>query len=254
MTTRALIVEDEVPATQRLSDLIAEVAWLECIGHAPDGAAAIRMIDAERPDLVFLDISMPGASGLEVLEQVTHSPAVIFTTANDQYAIAAFELQAIDYLMKPFTRERFLTAVERARRTLTMPLTPPAVPVTARARTAVTESADARSTLLTRLFVRDHSKIVPVAVREIERLEAQDDYVALFTGGHRYLVYLPLGEFERRLDSAHFIRVHRSHIVNVDFVDHFEPFEAGRLLVVMRGGTRILASRVRSSELRHLAV
>jgi two-component system, LytTR family, response regulator len=250
---RALVIEDEPLARRQLRELATGVPWLSCVGEVGDGAAAVRAIDELRPDLVFLDIRMPELSGLEVLERTEHEPAVIFTTAFDQYAVAAFELGALDYLLKPFGRERFLAAVERARRTLgaARPDEGDSDSSTlARARAALGTSAGPAE----RIFVRDHGRIVPIPVRDIERLEAEDDYVAVHARGRRFLVYLPLGEFERRLDPERFLRVHRSHVVNLDFVTALVPFDAARLQVEMRDGTKLMASRARSRELRHLAI
>jgi two-component system, LytTR family, response regulator len=250
---RALLIEDEPLARRQLRELAAGVPWLSCIGEAADGAAAVRAIDDLKPDLIFLDIRMPELSGLEVLERTEHEPAVIFTTAFDQYAVAAFELGALDYLLKPFGRERFLAAVERARRALG------ATPsddddrdssTVVRARVALGAAAGPAE----RIFVRDRGRIVPVPVREIERLEAEDDYVGVYARGRCFLVYLRLGEFERRLDPQRFLRVHRSHVVNLDFVTALVPFDATRLQVEMRDGTKIMASRTRSRELRHLTI
>jgi two-component system LytT family response regulator len=251
MTVHALIVEDEPPARQRLRELLTEVDWIECVGEAEDGRRAVQLIDALEPDLVFLDIELPGMSGLEVLGQISHQPAVIFTTAYDRYAVSAFELQALDYLLKPFGRERFRSALERAQRAIGDPGESATITSTI-AQRAVGALGD--SGPLARIFVRDRGKITPVAVREIERLEADGDYVAVHVRGRRHLVYLPLAEFERRLDPTQFLRIHRSHIVNLDFVSHLQPFDAGRLQVTMRDGTTLLASRVRSKELRHLAL
>jgi two-component system LytT family response regulator len=244
-TVRAVIVDDEPLARQQLRDFMVDAPWLECVGEAATGSEAVRVIDAVHPDLVFLDIQMPEMTGLEVLEQADHDPAVIFTTAHDRYAVAAFELGALDYLLKPFGRERFLGAVERARRSLAAEADERPVE---RMRAAL--SADR----LTRVFIRDRGRILPIPVQEIVRLEAEDDYVGLFARGRRFLVYLPLGEFERRLDPERFLRVHRSHIVNLDHVSALVPYDGSRLQVEMRDGTKIMASRTRSRELRHLAI
>ena len=248
---RVLVVEDEPLARAKLRALVDELPWAECVGEAADGRAALAMLDALRPDVVFLDIELPELSGLEVLARATHQPAVVFTTAYDRYAVSAFELAAVDYLLKPFGRERFQAAAERARRAA-VPAADDEPPPAERARRALAELGAGGP--LTRLLVRDRGRITPIAVRDVERLEAEDDYVALHAHGRRHLVYLPLNEFEQRLDPAQFVRVHRSHIVNLDFVRHLVPFDAGRLQVEMRDGTRVLASRARSKALRELAL
>ena len=243
---RAVIIDDEPLARQQLRDFIADVPWLEYVADASTGGEAVRVIDAQQPDIVFLDIQMPEMTGLEVLEKIHHDPAVVFTTAHDRYAVAAFELGALDYLLKPFGRERFLGAVERARRSLQSESDErPAE----RARAALESER-----VMTRVFVRDRGRILPIPVQEIVRLEAEDDYVGLHARGRRFLVYLPLGEFEKRLDTERFLRVHRSHIVNLDHVAALVPYDGSRLQVEMRDGTKIMASRTRSRELRHLAI
>src|SRR5687768_6605224 len=255
---RALIVEDEPLARRTLREFLAEVPWLECVGEAETGTRAVEMIDALTPDLVLLDIEMPELNGLQVLDRIAHEPAVIFTTAYDRYAVSAFELEALDYLLKPFGRERCLAALERARRAL--PGTGDSAEPAAATATAVSSLVErARHVLsepgpLTRLFVRDRDRIVPVATAEIERLEAADDYVDVHTKARSYLVYLTLNDFERRLDPERFIRVHRAHIVNLDFVKQLVPFDGSRMQIEMRDGTKILASRARSKELRQLAI
>ena len=250
---RTLIVEDEPLARRTLREILADVPWLECVGEADTGLRAVEMIDALAPDLVMLDIEMPEFGGLEVLNRISHEPAVIFTTAYDRYAVSAFELEALDYLLKPFGRERCLAALERARRAMSADgksaeAAPPAS-LAERARHVLGESG-----VLTRLFVRDRDRIVPVAAADIERLEAADDYVDVHTKARSYLVYLTLNDFERRLDPDRFIRVHRAHIVNLDFVKQLVPFDGSRMQIEMRDGTKILASRTRSKELRQLAV
>lgn len=247
MSWRVVIVEDEGPARRKLRELVSSTGYFELAGEAVDGAEAIKVIDEMKPDLVFLDIELPELSGLEVLRRMSHRPLVIFTTAYDQYAVSAFELQALDYLLKPFGAERFSVAAERARKMLDEGDDGPSA--VDRAVGSMAERG-----VFTRIFVRDRGKITPILVKEIERLEAEDDYVAVHARGRRHLVYLPLAEFERRLDPAQFLRIHRAHVVNLDFVSHLEPFDAGRLRVTMRDGTALLASRVRSRELRHLAI
>jgi two-component system, LytTR family, response regulator len=251
VTVRAVIVEDEPLARQRLRELLADVSWIEVLGEAEDGGRAVAMIDALEPDLVFLDIEMPVLDGLAVLDRISHDPAVIFTTAYDRYAVSAFELEALDYLLKPFGRERLTVALDRARRALDARgdggSDGAPAPASLRERA---QAALGGETRLTRFFVRDRGKIVPVNVAEIERLEAADDYVTVISRGRDHLVYLTLGDFERRLDPDRFLRIHRAHIVNLDYVKHMVPFDATRIQVEMRDGTKILASRTRSKELR----
>lgn len=246
MRVTCVVVDDEPLARLRLRDHVREVAWLELAGEAADGPEAVRIIDAKRPDIVFLDIELPGISGLEVLERTHHRPAVIFTTAFDRYAVAAFELMALDYLLKPFGRERFEVAIERVRHSLD--LVAPGQSLE-RARQALS-GGDA----LRRLFVRERGRIVPIALGEIERIEAQDDYVLLHAAGRRHLVHVTLRDLERRLDPERFLRVHRSHLVNVEHVAELRRGADGRLEVRMRDGTGLLASRDRSRALRRLAL
>jgi two-component system LytT family response regulator len=247
---RVVVVEDEPLARQKLRGLLDEIEWLEQVGEADSGARAIETIDTLHPDLVFLDIQLPGLNGLEVLRRIAHQPAVIFTTAYDQYAVSAFELQALDYLLKPFGAERLQVALDRARRAFGDPDAPP---VRDRAVQALETPRDG---LLTTFFVRDQGKgkLMPVHTRDIERLEADDDYVRVHTRGQVYLVYLTLNDFERRLDPHRFVRIHRAHIVNLDFVSHLVPYDGSRMQVEMRDKTTILASRARSRELRELTL
>jgi two-component system LytT family response regulator len=204
------------------------------------------MIDEMKPDLVFLDIEMPGMTGIDVLSRITHDPAIVFTTAYDRYAVTAFELEALDYLLKPFGAKRLATALDRVKKSLGDPGN---ASVAERARAAL-ESREPFS----RIFVRDRGRIIPIPVDGIDRLEAEDDYVGVHAGGKRYLVYLTMSEFEARLDPQRFVRIHRSHIVNLDKVAAFLPEEGGRLSIEMKDGTKLSASRTRSRELRHLAI
>jgi two-component system LytT family response regulator len=239
-----LIVEDEELARRRLAEMVAADGRLELVGEATDGAAAIEQIDSLRPDLLFLDIDIPGPSGLEVLDAVRHEPELIFTTAFDRFAVTAFELAAIDYLLKPFSQERFRTAVERAILAMERAGEDGVPRATARARTALDSSP------LRRLFVPHRNRTLPISVDSIRRFEGEDDYVAVYDGQRRYLIRSRLKDLERRLDPDDFVRVHRSHIVNLEYVAALRPYDRNRLLVEMDDGTRIIASRSRSVALR----
>ena len=236
----ALIVEDEPLARRRLRDLVRDVPWLECLGEAVTGRAAIAAIDELQPDLVFLDVRLPGMSGIDVLARVRHAPAVIFTTAFDQFAVTAFELAAIDYLVKPFGRERFTRALARARPLLERNAGAPVE----RAREALAEGS------MPRLFVRDGGRIVPIRVTAIEWLQACDDFVIVHAGGRRFRLNLALADLERRLDPHLFVRVHRSHVVNLDHVASWTPYDGSRFQITLRSGATVIASRQRSRLLR----
>jgi two-component system LytT family response regulator len=237
------IVEDEPLCRRRLRELIRGVPWLHCVGEATTGRAAIAAIDELQPDLVFLDVQLPGFSGIDVLSHVRHTPAVIFTTAHDQFAVTAFELAAVDYLLKPFGSERFGRALERARPLLERQV---GAQTTERAREVLAHGP------IPRLFVREAGRIVPIRVASIEWLQACDDYVIVHTGGRRFRINLPLSDLERRLDPNVFVRVHRSHVVNLDHVASWTPYDGSRFQITLRTGTTIMASRQRSRLLRDL--
>jgi two-component system LytT family response regulator len=239
----ALIVEDEPLARRRLRELLHDAPWLECLGEAVNARAAIAAIDELQPDLVFLDIRLPGMSGIDVLSRVAHTPAVIFTTAHDEFAVTAFELGALDYLLKPFGRERFGRALERARPFLEGRV---GAAATERAREVFADGP------LPRLFVREAGRVVPIRVASIEWLQACDDYVIVHAGGRQFRVNLTLSELERRLDPHVFVRVHRSHVVNLDHVASWTPYDGSRFQITLRSGRTIMASRQRSRLLRDL--
>ena len=251
MAVRTLIVEDEPMARETLRDFAAGVGWLEIIGEAADGLTAVRMIEDARPDLVLLDVQMPELSGLQILERISHEPEIVFTTAHDEYAVTAFELGALEYLLKPFGRERFELAMERVRRRLEGSVAADhAIPSAVRAAAALRPTRQAEP--LERLFVRDaRGTIVQLRLRDVTRLAAADDYVEVYAGGASYLVNISLGDFERRLDPARFRRVHRSHVVNLDHVRSIEQ-SGQRLTLRLSDGSRIAASRAGAQALRGL--
>ena len=242
MKLRALIVEDEPLARRALHGFMAEVDWLECVGEATDGASAVRAIDSLRPDLVFLDVRMPVLDGLEVLRRIRHAPEVVFTTAFDRYAVAAFELGADDYLVKPFGKKRFQQTLERVRaRTQGAGGLPPA---SERARDALGEAP------LQRLFARSGGSITPVPRDAVTRIEARGDYVAIHHPGGPSLMHITLSELEGRLDAERFLRIHRSHVVNLDHVSTIRRGDDRRFSVVLRDGTELVASRTGTLRLR----
>jgi two-component system LytT family response regulator len=223
---------------------------VELVGEAGDGASAVATIDATRPDLVLLDVSLPELSGLDVLQRITHDPDVVFTTAFRDYAIEAFELGAVDYLLKPFGEARVRSALQRVRERRAERGVAPA-PGAPSAGERVASVRDAGEPL-TRLFVRDHTGIVPVPVERIVRMETDGDYTAVIAGGRRHLVAVPLSVLHERIRRPDFVRVHRQHVVNLAHVARFVPYDAMRLQVEFAGGGSIVASRAGSQLLRGL--
>jgi len=245
MKGSVLVADDEPLARRTLREHLRGLGWIGQIHAARDGKAAIALANKERPELLFLDVVMPGATGLEVLEQLDYEPKVIFTTAHDQYAVTAFELGAIDYVLKPFGRDRLERAVQRAQAVSDGST----VPLLLRAR----ETLQTTRTL-SRVFVRDGNRIVPIALAGIERIQGADDYATIFTTSKEYLVSIRLSELETHLMPANFMRIHRSHLINLEFVASIEPYDANRVEVVMKSGARIVASRTGSKLLRDLAL
>jgi two-component system LytT family response regulator len=240
-----LIADDEPLARRTLREQLVGLGWTGPIREASDGKTAITVANSQRPDLVFLDIVMPGASGLEVLQQIDYEPQVIFTTAHDQYAVTAFELGALDYLLKPFGRDRLERVLVRAQQALDWS----AAPLLSRTRESLEQTRP-----LSRIFVRDGSRILPVPLATLERAQGADDYVTISTATKQYLVNVRLSDLEGRLRGANFLRIHRSHLVNLEYVASIEPYDIARVQVVMKSGVRIVASRTGSKRLRDLAL
>lgn len=243
MTVTAHIADDEPLACRRLRDLLSGAAWLRVIGETYDGPATVEAVNRTRPELLFLDVRMPGLSGFDVLERIEAEPMIVFTTAHDEFAVAAFEARALDYLLKPFGRKRLEACLDRIRQAVEAR---DAVSAVERGRAALAGDGEP----LRVLFVRERGRIRPVQVARIERFEAQDDYVLIHAAGQRHLASLRMNDLERMLDGDEFLRIHRSHIVNVRHVVSFEPHPSGRLQVTMRSGATLFASRSRSRELR----
>lgn len=243
---RTLIAEDEPLAREGLADWVRTMPQLELVAACADGASALAAIRELKPALVLTDIQMPGLTGLQVLrtlaaEKWQPAPAVIFTTAYDEHALTAFELHAVDYLLKPFSHERFVEAVQHA-------LAGGAAPGEALPALEAAERGDAGP--LTRVLVRDQGKIFPLHVDHIEHLRSDTKYTAITSRGKSFLVRLPITSFEKRLDASRFLKVNRSCIVNLDFVDAMTPDESSQFVVQMRDGTRVTASREVSKQLR----
>lgn len=244
-TTKVLVAEDEPLAAEALAAWVAAMPELALVACCADGESALAQIRALQPDLVLMDINMPGLTGLQVLKAIVAEglrPAVIFTTAYDEHALAAFELHAVDYLLKPFSRERLEEAIAHATETRA-PLA------------AAVEALEQPSTEpMTRVLVRDQGKIFPISVDAIEYLRSDTKYTALVSKGRSFLVRLPITSFEQRLDPGRFLKLHRSCIVNLDFVEAMTPDENSQLVAQMRDGTLITANREVSKKLREQSI
>jgi two-component system LytT family response regulator len=224
--------------------MLGSVDWLEIVGEASDGKSAVELIDRIKPELVFLDIEMPGLTGTDILSRTHHQPFVVFTTAYGQHAAAAFELGALDYVLKPFGSDRLSKALERVKSAIGEPGSPPTVD---RLREAL------GSGLMSRLFVRSGNGVIPILVSDVVRFEASGDYVTAHTGRSKYLLHLPLNRLEARLDPKRFVRTHRTHIVNLDHVIAFRRQTRG-FVAELRDGTRVPVSRERAREIRSLGL
>jgi len=247
MTARTVfIAEDEPLARDVLRDFIYAHAGLRLVGEAADGASALAQIERIRPEIVFMDIQMPEMTGLEVLRRLTAVPDIVFTTAYDQYAVTAFELNAVDYLLKPFTRARFDAAVARLLES----------PGAARdvLDGALAQAAQKSPSRIERILVRDRGRIFPLSVNEIAYLKADAKYTAIMARGQTFLVRIGISELEAQLDPGRFIRIHRSALVNLDFVDSMRADEQSQLEITMRDGAVLTASREASKVLREMAI
>ena len=243
---RTLIVDDEVPARERLKRLLAGIEGVEFIGEAKDGLQAVEMVEALSPDLVLLDIQMPGLDGFGVIEALEDPPPVIFVTAYDEYAIRAFEVNALDYLLKPFSRERLEKAVHRARESLaeerdfTTRLGP------------LLESLAAQGRYLTRLAVRDRDRIRVVDIDEVDWVGVEDEQVFVHVGDRAYPIRRTLTELEAQLDPTHFFRAHRSAIVNLGQVKEVIPWFKGTHRLRLTTGAEVDLSRAQARALRKI--
>jgi len=243
--TTAFFAEDEPLARDVLRDAIYAHPGLRLVGEAADGASALERITRLRPEVVFMDIQMPEMTGLEVLRRLDYLPRIVFTTAYDQYAVTAFELHAVDYLLKPFTRDRFMQAVARL---LEGPV---------HAREAVERAltrASAAPARLERILVRDRGRIFPLSIGEIEYMKADSKYTVIVARGQHFLVRIGISELEAQLDPRRFVRIHRSALVNLDFVESMRADDQSQLQIHMRDGTVLGANRDASKVLRDMAI
>ncbi|HET7698774.1 MAG TPA: LytTR family DNA-binding domain-containing protein [Vicinamibacterales bacterium] len=243
-TLRVVIVDDEPLARAVLREYAAADPGLEIVADCANGYEAVKAVAEHTPDLVLLDVQMPKLDGFEVLELLGRDQPVIFVTAYDQYALRAFEVHAVDYLLKPFSAERFQEAMQRARERL-------------RARAALpledlVRDAKPRSGPAERILIRDGANVHVLPADSIDYVEAQDDYVAFKSGGKQYLKDQTLAAVEAMLDPARFVRIHRSFILNVDRIAKVELYAKDSRMATLRDGTRLPVSRAGYARLSEL--
>ena len=235
----ALIVDDEFPARKKIRTFLKEEAGIAALIEAANGHEAVKQIQEGKPDLVFLDIQMPGMNGFEMIETVgvENMPAVVFVTAYDQYAIEAFEVQAVDYLLKPFDQERFKKSLDRARRRIQL-----------KNENAVVfknllGEVNQEKKHLKRMLVNLGSRFFFVKTNEIVFIEAEEKYAKLHTEKENYLIRETMNNLEQRLDPEKFARVHRSYIVNLDFIKEIHPWSHGDFQIILKNGAQLTGSR-----------
>lgn len=240
MTLRALIVDDETLARQRIRQLLEKVEDIEIVGECANGVEAVQAIEDRAPDLVFLDIQMPELDGFGVIEAVgaDRMPATLFITAYDQHALRAFEVHALDYLLKPFDAARFHAALTRARRWCAASEKEGRPDLS-----ALLAGLRKDRPWLDRLLVKQGDRHILVKVPTIQWIEAEDNYVRLHVEGTSFLLRQTMAAILERLDPRLFRRIHRSAIVNLDSIRELQPWTSGDQLVIMRDGTRLTLSR-----------
>jgi len=229
-TLRAVIVDDEELARGFLRELLSAHPEIAIAAECANGFEAVKAVAEISPDLLFLDVQMPKLDGFEVLELIEPGPAVIFVTAYDQYAMRAFDAHAVDYLLKPFSAERFERALERARSRLGE--RPPAA-----------LSARPPGERPNRIVVKDGARVHVIPLDKLDYAEAQDDYVALHSGGKSYLKQQTIAALEASLDASRFVRIHRSAIANLERISRIEPYGKESRIAILTDGTRLPVSR-----------
>ena len=233
--SKVIIIDDELLARSIVKEYLEKHPQLQLVAECGDGFEGIKAIQQYQPDLVFLDIQMPKINGFEMLELIEQPPAVIFTTAFDEYAIRAFEAHAIDYLLKPFNQERFDKTIARWSEQKTV--------VSDTKTLELLETASQSPSQNTRVVVKNGSKIKIIPVHDIYYLEAADDYVKIHTQEGYFLKNKTMNHFEQMLDGHQFVRSHRSYIVNVQQITRIDPYEKDNHVAVLRTGAKVPVSR-----------
>lgn len=242
---KAVIIDDETPGRDIIRHYLQEVEQVEVIAECADGFTGLKTISAMKPDLVFLDIQMPRLTGIEMVEVMTEKPEIIFITAYDQYAIKAFELNAIDYLMKPFPKRRFLEAVRKAVEKIQS-----AEESNRKPANELLEKKPDPVSPINRVVVRKGNAINLIPVDQVKYIEAQDDYVMIYHSSGKAMKQETMKFYEENLPSSDFVRIHRSYIVNVTEIKRIEPYGKDNHVAILQSGDKIPVSRAGYKQLK----
>lgn len=232
---RAIIIDDEQPARDIIRHYLSKHSEIELLTECADGFNGLKAIHELKPDLVFLDVQMPKLTGFEMLELMDETPQIIFSTAYDQYAIKAFELNAVDYLLKPYSQDRFDSALQKALERIQKESKPEAIKKLADHITDQVETLD-------RIVVKLGSKIKVIPIDTVLYIESQDDYVMVYTNDGKFLKQQTMKYFEKHLDASSFCRIHRSYLVNVNTIKQLELYEKSSYLAVLSNGAKLKVS------------
>jgi two-component system LytT family response regulator len=235
-TYSALIIDDEPPARNMVRSFLSGYPNISIAEECGNGFEALKAIQEHHPDLLFLDVQMPKVTGLELLEVLDHVPVVIFSTAYEQYALKAFEMSAVDYLLKPYSRERFNQAMEKALEQLE-------TGKHTNSREILENHSEASPSRLERIVVKTGNKMHVIPVSEIHFLEASEDYVMVHTGKGRHLKAQTMKHYENHLNPSQFVRIHRSYIVNITYIERIEPYDKDSYIAITTERKRLKISR-----------
>jgi len=234
---KALIVDDERLARKELMKLLEEHPSIEIAGEAANADEAEKMIEELNPDLLFLDIQMPGRTGFQLLESLDSAPLVVFTTAYDEFALKAFEVNALDYLLKPITAERLSEAVHK---------------ILEKERIKAGRSRDGKLGLEDQVFVKDGERCWFVSLANIRLFESDGNYIKVYFDTNRPMIHKSLNALDEKLDERAFFRASRKHIVNLSWVEGIEPWFNGGLMVKLKGGDKVEVSRRQAAKFKDM--
>jgi two-component system LytT family response regulator len=243
-TMRTIIVDDEELARGLVREYLAAYPDIEIVAECSNGFEAVKAATELKPDVMFLDIQMPKLNGFEVIELIDDPPAVIFVTAFDQYALKAFEVHAVDYLLKPYSKQRFDEALSHAREHLS--------PRSTERTKAIAAAAKPKDQLLERVLIKEGSKVLVIPAEKIDYIEAQDDYVSFRVEGKSHLKMQRLSDLETMLDPRRFVRIHRSYILNIERLAKIELYAKDSRTAILKDGTQLTVSRTGYEKLKAL--